>query len=263
MTAASEPMQGSRREGGPLAGTVELELTVSAVTEVTPSMRRLTFTAPELAAFTHEPGQDLMFTIPNGDRSVRRRYTIRSHDAGAASLDVDAVLHGHGPAARWFSDAAPGTTVTALGPRGKVILRPDADWHLFVGDDSAVPVTLAFLEALPADARVIAIVEVDGPEHEQPSDRAVEWVHRGGDGLADPAALLARLAATELPDGTGAVYLNGERGVVNALRDQLRERGVDPERIATKAYWVRDEANGDHGEPIPPGGMRGVRRAPG
>ena len=262
MTTASDPIRAGRREGGPLAGTVELALTVEAVTGVTPSMRRVTFSAPELATFSYEPGQDLMFTFPSDDRTVRRRYTIRQHDASSATVDVDAVLHGHGPAAPWFSYAAVGTTVTALGPRGKVLLRLDADWHLFVGDDSAVPVTLAFLEALPADAKAIALLEVDGPEHEQPSTRPVEWLHRGGKALGDAGALTDALAKVEIPSGPVGIYLNGERGVMNALRDQLAARGVDAGRISTKAYWVRDEANGDHGEPIPPG-VRGMRRPPG
>lgn len=37
---------------------------------------------------------------------------------------------------------------------------------------------------------------------------------------------------------------------------------VEPHQTAIrlKAYWVRDEANGDHGEPIPVGGFPGSPR---
>src|SRR5262249_4150334 len=105
------------------------------------------------------------------------------------------------------------------------------------------------------EASAIALVEVDGPDHEQPATRAVEWIHRGGDGPGDPAALSAQLEKVAIPGGVGAVYLHGERGVGHTLRDQLLERGGDRERIAAKAYWVRDEANGDQGEPIPVGGF--------
>jgi NADPH-dependent ferric siderophore reductase len=67
--------------------------------------------------------------------------------------------------------------------------------------------------------------------------------------------VLAHLRALQLPIGNGAVYLNGERAVMRAAQDVLIERGVDAGAIRLKAYWVRDEANGDHGEPIPVGGF--------
>ena len=83
----------------------ELALEVVGVVDVSPSMRRLTLRSDALADFTYEPGQDLSFTIPVDDRMVRRRYTIRSMDDEHRTVDVDFVLHGHGPAARWATAA--------------------------------------------------------------------------------------------------------------------------------------------------------------
>jgi len=222
-------------------------------------MRRLTFSADGLSRFAYEVGQDIMFTVPADRRTVRRRYTIRRLDTEAGTVAVDAVLHGHGPAARWFSAAAPGDTIVGVGPRGKITLRPDVEWHLFVGDDAAVPVTLAWLEAVAGDAMTLAVLEVEGPEHEQAARRPVTWLHRGTVAPGDGALLLQHLETLPLPDGPGAVYLNGERSVVRAAKDVLVRRGVDPGAVSLKAYWVRDESNGDHGEPMPDGSV-GVPR---
>ena len=176
------------------------------------------------------PGQDLSFTIPVDDRMVRRRYTIRSMDDARRTVDVDFVLHGHGPGSALGDGGAPADTVTAVGPRGKIGLRPDVDWHLLVGDDSAIPVTLVLLEAVPAGTTAVAVLEVEDASHEQTSDQPITWLHRLGAPLGDPTLLLTHLRSLELPDGDGAVYLNGERSVMVEARRLLVERGVDPRR---------------------------------
>ena len=237
----------------------ELALEVVGVADVSPSMRRLTLRSDALADFSYVPGQDLSFTIPVDDRTVRRRYTIRSMDDEHRTVDVDFVLHAHGPAARWATEARPHDTVTAVGPRGKIGLRPDVDWHLLVGDDSAIPVTLVLLEALPAVTTALAVLEVEDATHEQTAARPITWLHRLGAPLGDPTLLLDHLRSLELPDGDGAVYLNGERSVMVEARRLLVERGVEPDAVSLKSYWVRNEANGDHGEPIPEGGFAAAR----
>ena len=234
---------------------VELALEVVGVVDLTPSMRRLVLRSDALMDFSYAPGQDLSFTIPAGDRMVRRRYTIRSMDVEQRTVDIDIVLHGHGPGARWATEAREHDTITAVGPRGKVGLQADVDWHLLIGDDSAIPVTLALVESVPVGTSVVALLEVEDPTHEQPAARPITWLHRRGAPLGDPTLVLEHLRTLELPDGPGAVYLNGERKVMLGARRLLVERGVDPDAIMLKSYWVRDEANGDHGEPIPEGGF--------
>jgi NADPH-dependent ferric siderophore reductase len=116
------------------------DLEVTRAWAITPTMRRLRCTSPGLAALSHLPGQDLMLAVPAPDgQFVRRRYTVRSNDAANATIDIDVVLHGDGPGATWAAAAQPGAHVEAIGPRGKVTVDPSADWHLFAGDDSAIP----------------------------------------------------------------------------------------------------------------------------
>ena len=234
----------------------EWALVVEQVRDLTPSMRSVRFSGDGLEHLDHLPGQDMAIAVPAADgATVRRRYTIRSLQREARLVDLHFVLHGDGPAARWAAAAEPGVPVDAIAPRGKITLARDAEWHLFAGDDAALPGIAAMLEALPAGARAHAVVEVDGPEDEQPlaaPDAAlleVTWLHRGGvePGVSD---LLAReVAAFRPPDGRGHAYLAGEYGVVQALRRTLDETGLPREQISPKPYWRLGRRNMPHGEP--------------
>jgi NADPH-dependent ferric siderophore reductase len=236
-------------------GVLALSLTVERADDLTPSCRRLRLTGEDLAALEPLAGQDLMISLDtDGDRTRRRRYTIRHFDRTGRTVDLDIALHGDGPGMRWAAAARPGTGVEAIGPRGKVTVAHDAQWHLFIGDDSFAPAALNMAEAIPSEQTVVLAIEVDGPGHEQPSNvRATvlgpRWVNRNGTSPGDPAPLLAALAATELPPGRGHAYIGGEHAVVTALRDAAVERGMDPESINHKPYWRLGRQNAANGEP--------------
>ena len=89
-------------------GVSSWDLEVTGTEALTPTMRRIRCTAPGLEGLSYLPGQDLMLTVPAGETTYRRRYTIRSFDQAAASLDIDVVLHGDGPAAAWAASVQPG-----------------------------------------------------------------------------------------------------------------------------------------------------------
>ncbi|HEY3943446.1 MAG TPA: siderophore-interacting protein [Acidimicrobiales bacterium] len=231
------------------------QLTVRESVGLTPSMRRIRFGADDLAALSYEPGQDLMFSMPADGRTFRRRYTIRRVDRTADLLDVDMVLHGDGPGARWAAGAAPGDGIEAIGPRGKAALDPAAAWHLFVADESALPATFAMIEALGPGSTAIALIEVDGPAEEQPLavpegvDLSLRWLHRGGVPAGRSSVLADALAEVALPAGAGRAYLNGELKAVNGARTHLLGRGLGPDQILLKGYWRFGAANAAHGEP--------------
>src|SRR5258708_12613444 len=84
-----------------------------------------------------------------GNRPVRRRYTIRHLDPDARLLTLDIVLHGDGPGERWVRSARPGDRIEGIGPRGKITASATADWHLFIGDESAPPAPFVMTHALP------------------------------------------------------------------------------------------------------------------
>jgi NADPH-dependent ferric siderophore reductase len=215
-------------------GVSAWDLEVTGTEALTPTMRRIRCTAPGLATLSYLPGQDLMLTVPAGAASFRRRYTIRSFDRAAPSIDIDVVLHGDGPAATWAASVQPGGRIEAIGPRGKVTVDTSADWHLFAGDDSAVPASLAMAESFADPARAIVVLEVYGPDDHQP---------------ASAGHLVDALETVDFPSGVGHAYLAGELSVVAAMRAALLGRGMTAEQISAKPYWRAGRANAAHGEP--------------
>jgi NADPH-dependent ferric siderophore reductase len=239
---------------GPLAGTSRLDFEVVDSARLTPHMQRLTLTAPQLDGFGYLPGQDVMLLVAaEGNRPVRRRYTIRQLDAAARLLTLDIVLHGDGPGERWVRSARSGDTIEGIGPRGKITTSAVADWHLFMGDESALPAIFAMTEALPPDRPATLVLEI--PEQSDEQDLAaattirISWLHRLGAPAGDPSALAAEAAEVELPPGRGHAYLFGEATVVSRLREVLAGRGLGQDQMSPKAYWGRGRANAGHGEP--------------
>jgi NADPH-dependent ferric siderophore reductase len=239
---------------GPLAGTIRMRLEVVTSDRLSPAMQRLVLTAPELAGLAYQPGQDLMLLVGvAGDRPVRRRYTIAGLDPARRLVTLDVVRHSDGPGERWVAAVRPGDRVEGIGPRGKIFLNPDADWHLFAGDESALPAFFVMAGALPTGTRAVLIVEIPGSAEERELVTAAEaeltWLHRDGRPAGEPARLAAAVSAAGLPPGRGHAYLAGEARVVLALREALAARGMAPEQISPKAYWGRGRANAEHGEP--------------
>ena len=179
---------------GPLASTTRLDLEVVDSARLTPHVQRLRLTAPQLDGFGYLPGQDVMLLVAaEGNRPVRRRYTIRHLDAAARLLTLDVVLHGDGPGERWVRSARPGDTIEGIGPRGKITTSATADWHLFIGDESALPAAFAMTEALLPDRPATLVLEVPDESDEQdltgPGTIRISWLHRLGAPAGDPAAL--------------------------------------------------------------------------
>jgi NADPH-dependent ferric siderophore reductase len=177
---------------------------------------------------------------------VTRTYTVRAWDATSGELTIDFVHHGdEGLAGPWAAAARPGDRIQFMGPGGAYAPRPDADWHLLAGDESALPAIAVALERLPADARALVFVEVTDPAEEQDDlglSPGVElrWLHRGD---AHPGvALVQAVQAVTLPPGNGHVFVHGEAYAVRDLRRHLKAvRGLDPEWTSISGYWRRGD----------------------
>jgi NADPH-dependent ferric siderophore reductase len=186
--------------------------------------------------------EEVRAELPPETWPVTRTYTVRAWDEAAGELTIDFVHHGdEGLAGPWAAGARPGDRIQLLGPGGAYTPSPDADWHLLVGDDSALPAIAASLSRLPAGVPARAFVEVPGPADEQPGlvpgeDTRLVWVHRA-DG-APGAALLAAVLSAELPEGRVHAFVHGEASVVRDLRRHLRARGgLTPEFTSISGYW--------------------------
>jgi len=169
-----------------------------------------------------------------------RTYTVRAWDAASGELTLDVVVHGdEGVAGPWAVAARPGDAVQVLGPGGAYSPSPDADWHLLVGDETALPAIAASLERLPAGATARAFVGVADPAEEQDLVLApgveLVWVHRA---VQPGTALVAAVLAAELPAGSVHAFVHGEAGFVRDLRRFLRaERLVPRELLSVSGYW--------------------------
>jgi NADPH-dependent ferric siderophore reductase len=181
---------------------------------------------------------------------ARRRYTVRAWDADAHRLTIDFVVHGDsGVAGPWAAKARPGDVLVFTGPSGGYRPDPAADWHLMLGDESALPAIAASLEALPAHARAVVRVVCDGPDHEidlqTPADLDLAWLHRSGD-ERDGSLLLAAVEALGFGEGRPFGFVHGEADEIRSVRRHLlQERGLTRRDLSCSPYWRRtmtDEA---------------------
>ena len=187
---------------------------------------------------------------PRDEQPARRRYTVRAWDAEAARLTVDFVVHGDsGVAGPWAAGARPGDALVFTGPSGGYRPDPTADWHLMVGDESALPAIAASLDVLPAGVRAVVRVVCDGPEHEidltSPADLDLLWLHRQGD-ERDWSLLVAAVEALDFGEGTPFGFVHGEADEIRGVRRHLLDvRGLNRRQLSCSPYWHRtmtDEA---------------------
>lgn len=241
------------------------QLTVKTVQRVTPHLIRITLTGDALQGFT-SPGFDdhakLFFpdaatgqltlptagpdgpVWPEGGRPAMRDYTPRRHDAQANTLEIDFALHDAGPATQWAEQAKPGDIVGVGGPRGSFIVPTEFDWHLLIGDDTALPAISRRLAELPAGARVVVLAEVDSAADEIPLETQAEltlrWVHRQGAAPGVTPVLVDTLKTMALPDGDFHAWVGCESAIAKALRAHLvGERGANPKWVRASGYWRR------------------------
>ena len=264
------------------------ELEVATVHDVTPRLRRITLTGPQLFAFGADVhgtdtagntpggeraelpafsspgfddhvkciftsdggGSDLPVQLPHGiewpPSSLRaaRDYTPTRFDPDTAELDLEFVLHGHGPAATWAREARPGHTLHLVGPKMTTALPAGLDWILLAGDETALPAITRFARERPSPARAIVVVIVDNDSAKAPidlsADDEIHWI------VGDPTDGAALTAAVEsvLPDsGTGYAWAAGESRALLPLRRLLKHSPcLGKANINVTGYWVHAEA---------------------
>ncbi|PWJ24846.1 NADPH-dependent ferric siderophore reductase [Branchiibius hedensis] len=235
-------------------------LMVTRTEDITPGLRRVWFHSDDLSAFDGSSHTDryvkLIFArdgqpLPDSVdvRAMRRdgvpaeqlpdvrTYTALFPDVGAGTVAIDFVIHGdEGVAGPWAARAVPGQVLHANGPGGGYRPDPSADWHLLIGDESAVPAITAALAELGPEPTVRLLLAVPGPDHELAlslgPDQQVRYVN-------DASALVA--AVRELPwlAGRVQVFAHGEaQAIMHGVRPYLlKERGVPRSDASISGYW--------------------------
>lgn len=221
------------------------ELQVLRVHSLGPHIRRVVFGSPALADFVSASFDDhVKLFLPDpaagpDAQPVARDYTPRRFDTTACELAIDFMLHGDGPAATWAAQAEPGQTVQIGGPRGSFVVDPAYDWHLLVGDDTALPAIARRLEELPAEVQALVVLKLpDEADRAALPGSSVLRAHTVVHWVADDAALLALLQALALPPGEGYAWCAGEASLAAAARGLLVEgKGHPRHAIRAAAYW--------------------------
>ena len=217
------------------------DVEVVRVDDLSPHFRSVTFGGESLDGFISASFDDhVKFVLPGAHGApIMRDYTPRHYDAARRELTIEFALHGDGPAASWAAQAAPGQRATIAGPRGSFIIPLDYAWHLFVGDETALPAIARRLEELPAGARAIVIGQVEEPDRRDfktAADVAAQWI-------VEPAQLIEAVRALSLPDGEGYAWCAGEARTMAAVRRILVEdKGHDKHAIRAAAYWKQGAA---------------------
>jgi NADPH-dependent ferric siderophore reductase len=242
-------------------------LEVKHVETVTPHLIRVTLTGDDLHDFVSAsfddhvkvffpaPGEDkptLPEAGPDGPvfpedrpRPVARDFTPKRYDRDARELELEFAMHEAGPAAEWAAQAKAGQYLGIGGPRGSFVVPTGFDWHLLIGDDTALPAIGRRLAELPQGARVAVLIEVADAsariEFDTQADLYIEWRYRS-EGTYRGSELLKAARETFVPDGEGYVWAAGEAATMRAVRQHLvNERGIDKARIRASAYWKQGE----------------------
>jgi NADPH-dependent ferric siderophore reductase len=224
-------------------------LQVTGKRQLTPHMMRVEFSGADLDELVWKRGQDVVLELPGpGGAMARRHYTIRAFDAAKRTLAIDFVLHGASPAGDWVRGAKVGDVLDAVGPRGHTYLH-DADWHLFIGDETCIPGIAAMLEGLPAGVKAFAFLEIADEAERQPiaSEATITWLSRN-DAPAGPSRILYdAVEGFAFPPGRGHAYVIGETSTVRAIRQRLIARGLGKEQSCAEGYWRPGRVGGhDH-----------------
>lgn len=177
-----------------------------------------------------------------GERPTMRDYTPLRYDAAAGTLQLDFAIHGSGPAADWARQASVGEWIGLAGPRGSMVVPADLDWHILLGDETAIPAIERRLAELPAGVRAIVRVQVGN------SADARTWTSQASLDCAFVSSLTDAVEVLTLPEGQGFIWGAGESALMVQLRFQWLAKGANPKRMRMSSYWKKGVA--DHHEDL-------------
>lgn len=231
-------------------------LTVLRKRPVSPNMLRITVGGPGLDGYPEDQdGAYLKLRLREPEteqgKPLLRTYTVRYYRQQERELDIDFVMHDvDGPAANWARNCNPGEEIVTMGPGPKKTSDPTANWHLIVGDMSALPAIGANLEALPRSAVGYALLEIidegDQQEIDAPQGIQVRWlVNRHPD--RENTILMEAVKQIKWLEGTPYTWVAGEFSQSLGIRKWLKsERGMNRDHMYASSYWKIGQTEDGH-----------------
>ena len=236
-------------------------ITVIRAESVTPWLRRITLGGDALAGFTADepaasvrlliPSEDAPeiviptwrgneFLLPDDSKPTIRTFTPRAFDAAALELDVDVVIHGHGPASEWAAAVIPGAPAAISGPGRGYAVDTSASRFVIAGDESAIPAIRQVVDAIPENATAQVFIEVTRPDARTPiSDRheaPITWLDRADD---EPPGSRIVAAMKDTPiDHETRIWAAGEAASMQRTRHHcFDEIGIPRAHCTIRGYW--------------------------
>lgn len=182
------------------------------------------------------------------EHRITRDYTPHSVDPDSGAFSLDFVLHGDGPAVSWAQGAAPGSTLSFVGPKSSQVLPDEATSIVLIGDETALPAIHRFLKERPltVPAHVVLMTVGTGtppelPIGERDSLRLERMPEPDGDAIA---ALFDEVSSAEALGDTPFVWAAAEARALLPLRRRLAGRMAKPHRSIT-GYWHQEHSQED------------------
>ncbi|MEV6348177.1 siderophore-interacting protein [Actinoplanes sp. NPDC051851] len=201
--------------------------TVTDVEKITPRMRRIRLVGESLPGLEWTPGQHVRVRV---GALTLRTYSIWDRDADWIDLCVLVDHPDPGPGADWARAAGAGEQVSFTRPEGRLVVRPDAPYHLFLGDETAAVPFGAMMRGVSSP--LYGVVEAESPADHLPL-ALDNWIHR------EESNLLQALREMALPETPGVAYIAGEARTCQTLRRHLMtERGWPRSAVTVKPFWA-------------------------
>ena len=236
---------------------------VKSITDISPSIRCITFTGERLANYPHncEGGHLKIFLAPdliskpalpvltekgrswpeNEPRPFVRTYSVRAIRPENNEIDIEFAMHGgaNGPAYLFARDAKPGNWIGITNPGGPEPLLPIRQHYFMAGDSSSLPAIAALLEKMPTQAQGKVVLRLDNQEdiRELTKPEGIEVIWICGD-ISKTAELISTFKSWKIPSSDAAFWIAGEDQIIRDLRRYIRrEKEFGRDDIYAIPYW--------------------------
>jgi NADPH-dependent ferric siderophore reductase len=237
---------------------------VQSSVQLSPHMQRIYFSGSGFSGFPHDAGGahiKLFFpdqpdattplpyknelgkvVWPDGKKPITRTYTIRDFLVQEQLLIIDFVRHADfGIAADWAVKAQPGNIIGLAGPGGPARFNPAADYFIFIGDLSALPMIAASLEQLTDTAFGEVWIETENETDQQnlshPEGIQIHWISSDSD---TESTIEHAFKSLDWGHNNISVTLAGENTRVVNLRKILRQQySISKTNLYAVPYWKR------------------------